>query len=106
MECRLAKANHDSLRWRPGDCARCAVPDILDANASPNLELTLTIKPRFFGLGRQNEVTASCLRHRVTIADPFVGCPQCNAERPGLDLFRQALEAIDDGGGDGGDQKA
>lgn len=96
-ECRLVKANPESMHWRPSDCARCPVPAILDANASPNMELKLTIRPRLLGLGRQYEVTAYCIRHRIPITDPFIGCEKCNAERgPGLDLFRQALESIDD----------
>lgn len=96
-ECRLVKTNRESLRWRPSDCTRCPVPAILNANASPDMELTLTIKPRLLGLGRQYAVTAFCIRHRIPIDDPFVGCPRCNAERSdGLDLFRQALESRDD----------
>ncbi|MBC8098499.1 MAG: hypothetical protein H7Y11_03585, partial [Armatimonadetes bacterium] len=59
-------------------------------------ELKLTLKARFLGLGRQFIVTASCLRHRVSIADAYIGCPLCNQERPGLDLFRQALEQVED----------
>ena len=31
------------------------------------------------------------------IPDPFVGCPRCNAERPGLDAFLKALENDDEG---------
>lgn len=90
-ECRLIQANPVSMRWVPGDCGRCPVPDILNANASPDLELRLTVRPRLLGFGRKLEVTASCLKHRSLVADPFVGCPQCNAERPGLDVFLRAL---------------
>jgi hypothetical protein len=95
MECRLIKANPDSMRWRPSDCTNCPVPAILNANASPNLELRLTIKPRLLGLGRKHIVQAHCLRHRIPIEDPYVGCLECNAERPGLDLFRNALDTTD-----------
>lgn len=96
-ECRLVKANPESMRWRPSDCTRCPVPAILYANASPDMELTLTIKTRLMGFGRQYAVSATCIRHRITIDDPFVGCPKCNTERSeGLDLFRQALESHDD----------
>ncbi len=95
-ECRLIKGNPDSLPWHPNYCALCPVPDILNANSSPNLDLTLMVKPRLLGLGRKLNVTASCLKHRVPIDDPYVGCPQCNAERPGLDAFIQALEKGDD----------
>jgi hypothetical protein len=96
QECRLVKANPDSMAWIPGDCSRCPIPDILNANASKNLELKLTIKPKLLGIRRAPEVAASCLKHGIPIEDPFVGCPECNAERPGLDLFRQALEQSDD----------
>jgi hypothetical protein len=97
QECRLIRENPESLPWRPSYCARCSVPEILNANASPNLELKLTVKPVMLGLGRRVEVTATCLKHRTTIEDPFVGCPQCNAERPGLDVFWKALEPNDEG---------
>lgn len=96
QECRLIKGNPDSLAWRPADCARCGVPEILNANSSPNVELKLTIKPKLLGLGRTMEVEASCIKHHITIEDAFTGCPHCNAERPGLDVFRRALDQTDD----------
>jgi hypothetical protein len=91
QECRLIQENPASMKWRPVDCKLCSVPDILNANASPNLQLQLTVKPRLLGIGRQLEVSASCLKHHIEIEDPFVGCSKCNAERPGLDIFWQAL---------------
>ena len=96
QECRLVKQNPDSLAWRPGDCMLCNVPDILNANASPDLELHLMIKSRMLGMRRDLIVQASCVRHRVPIENPYVGCPQCNAERSGLDVFWKALEQDDD----------
>src|SRR5512145_770177 len=95
QECRLVQANPQSMPWRPPYCAMCPVPEILNANASPDLDLKLTIKPRLLGLGRQLEVTASCLKHRIPIEDAYVGCPRCNSERPGLDIFYKALGADD-----------
>lgn len=95
-ECRLIKGNRDSLPWQPKYCAQCPVPDILNANASPDLELTLTVRPRLIGLGRKLEISAFCIKHRIPIEDPYVGCPRCIAERPGLDVFKQALDHIDD----------
>jgi hypothetical protein len=91
QECRLIQENPESMRWHPSDCARCPVPAILGANSSPDLALKLTVRPKLLGLGRKLDVTASCLKHHIDIEDPFVGCPKCNAERPGLDIFRQAL---------------
>jgi hypothetical protein len=48
-------------------------------------------------LGRRLEIEASCLKHHCVIEDPHVGCPQCNAERPGLDVFWKALDQTDEG---------
>lgn len=95
-ECRLVKANPDSLPWRPFDCQKCPVPAILQANASPDLELTLTIRTRLLGFVRTAEVSAWCIKHRAHVDNPHIGCEQCNAERPGLDIFRKALEPNDD----------
>lgn len=95
QECRLAERNPDSAQWEPGDCMRCPVPDILRANASENMRLRLTIKGGFLGLGRKNIVEAYCEKHTLAIPDPMVGCPKCNAERPGLDLFMDALEGTE-----------
>jgi hypothetical protein len=91
QECRLVQQNPASLHWKPGDCSRCTVPEILLANASHEMELKLAIKPRLLGLGRQYEISATCLRHSISIDDPYVGCAKCNASRPGLDVFWQAL---------------
>jgi hypothetical protein len=95
QECRLAKRNPRSARWHPGDCSRCTVPDIVLANASQTMRLTLTITPGFLGLGRKNSVTAFCEKHNQPIEDPFVGCTACNAERPGLSAFMDALDKIE-----------
>ncbi len=96
QECRLIKGNVDSLPWRPQYCVRCTVPMILNANSSPNMELKLTVTPVALGLGRKLVVTAHCVKHDIKIEDPMVGCQQCNAERPGLDVFWKALESTDD----------
>lgn len=97
QECRLIQGNPDSLPWRPSDCEKCPVPDILNANASPNLELKLTVDTRLMGLGRKLDIEAFCTKHRCEIEDPYVGCEQCNAERSeALNMFRQALEGDDD----------
>jgi hypothetical protein len=97
QECRLIQGNPDSLRWRPSDCNQCPVPDILNANASPDMELKLTVDKRLMGLGRKLTVEAYCTRHQRKIEDPYVGCELDNTERKeALDLFRNALEGDDD----------
>jgi hypothetical protein len=57
------------------------VPDILWANASPDLVLDAEIRPGLLGLGRHVAVVATCKRHASEIEDPYVGCQQCAAER-------------------------
>lgn len=94
QECRLERDNPNSLPWHPSDCSRCPVPDILNANASPDLALTLTISRGLLGLTRRSVVTAQCSRHRIPVSDPFVGCPRCAEERGGLNLFKQALDEL------------
>lgn len=91
QECRLARRNARSAAWLPGDCRRCSVPEILRANASENMRLRLTIRPGILGIGRSVTIEAFCEKHNQPIPDPYVGCPDCNAERPGLAAFMDAL---------------
>jgi hypothetical protein len=94
QECRLVKRNPNSESWHPNDCSKCPVADILLANADPDMELTVTIKKGFLGFGRKVEVTAKSLRDGTAIADPFVG--RVDKDNPGLEIFRQALEDMND----------
>ena len=95
QECRAHKSEKSAL-WQPKDCAKCPVPDILRANSSPNLELELTIQRAILGLGHKVKVRAWCAKHEIDIENPFTGCTQCNEERPGLNLFAEALEELED----------
>lgn len=94
QECRLAKRNPESEQWHPGDCGKCPVPDILLANADPDMELTLTIKRGFLGFGRRVEVAAKSISDGRAIENPYIG--RIDDNNPGLDLFRQALDEIED----------
>jgi hypothetical protein len=84
QECRLIDANPRSPAWRPEDCFKCPVPEILRANNDPNMVLEGTIKKGILGIGRHVEVKAFCSRHLVDISEPKVGCRQCALERPGI----------------------
>ena len=87
-DCRLIRSNTRSPSWEPKDCSNCPVPDILQANSSPDLVLEATVKSGILGLGRKVEVSAFCSRHLIDVEKPEVGCPQCAMERPGLrELF-------------------
>jgi hypothetical protein len=81
QECRLVKANRQSLPWTPDLCAKCPVPAILRANGSPDLRLEATVRKRF-GLLRRLDVGAYCLRHASEVEDPIRGCAACVAEAP------------------------
>jgi hypothetical protein len=94
QECRLIHENLDSLSWRPKDCTRCPVPDILYANASLRLQLKVTVKPRVLGLGRQVEVEAFCEGEPISLEKAYTGCIDPE-DKKGLDVFRQALEQND-----------
>jgi hypothetical protein len=96
QECRLINKNPESLRWRPGDCAKCTVPEILQANASPDMELTLTIRGALLGFVRQVKIEARCLKHDLPIANPYIGCPLDAEQNDALRLFKDALEKSDE----------
>lgn len=95
QECRAQKSP-DSAHWQPKDCAKCAVPKILLANASPNLVLEISIRRGILGFGGGVKIKAHCRKHGILVENPYTGCPQCNEERPGLSLFAEALEDLDD----------
>lgn len=95
QECRLIKSNLASLRWHPNDCSKCPVPEILNANASPNLRLEITVKARLLGLGRHLEVQAFCGSEPIPLEEAYTGCNDLENNK-GLDIFRQALEQVDD----------
>lgn len=84
-ECRLIAGNPNSAEWQPKDCTGCPVPDILQANSSPDLVLEATIKKGVLGMNRHVKVKAFCSRHLIDVSKPHVGCPECARERPGLE---------------------
>jgi hypothetical protein len=95
QECRLIKDNPESMRWRPVDCSKCPIPDILNANASTALRLELTVKPLLLGLGRQLEVKAWCRNEAIPLEEAYTGCTDLK-DNKGLEIFRQAMEQTDD----------
>lgn len=88
QDCRLIRNNSRSLPWQARDCFNCPVPDILQANNSPDLVLEGIVKKGLFGMNRRIEVTAFCSRHLIDVEHPEAGCPQCAMEKPGFrELF-------------------
>ncbi|MDY0341362.1 MAG: hypothetical protein RBS17_09170 [Coriobacteriia bacterium] len=88
QECR-ATLEPGSAAWKPADCAGCPVPGILAANGSPDCVVWIRIVGRRFGR-RRVTATVSCALHGGPLADPYAGCPICNAEAD--ELLRRAFE--------------
>lgn len=80
QECRLIGRNPRSRPWKPELCARCPVPEILRANACPNMVLDARVVRRWLGLVHHVEVYAVCTKHEVEVNDPYVGCGHCHPE--------------------------
>ena len=81
QECRLIQLNPASPAWKPALCQTCPVPDILLANACPNLALHARVSVAWFGLLQKVEVQAACRESRVEVKRPKVGCGNCHLHR-------------------------
>ncbi len=91
QQCRLIRANLESQPWKPGDCGRCQVPDILNANASPDLRLELGVRSTLLGVRRVLELRAWCRDEEITVEAAYTGCVSEEVDRK-LDVFRAALD--------------
>jgi hypothetical protein len=72
--CRLLEESE--IDWEPGLCKTCPVPDILLANACPNMVLYGRIVRRM-GLWKRVRPLAVCMRTRRVVVEPKVGCGLC-----------------------------
>jgi hypothetical protein len=79
QECRLIRQSPASPAWKPALCQTCPVPDILLANACPNLALRGHVGKSMFGLAQKVEIQAACREHRVQVDKPKIGCGHCHA---------------------------
>ena len=80
QECRLIASNPDSRAWRPNFCQTCPVPAILRANGCTNMSLEAWVGRRWLVLPRVR-VRAFCSLTRQEVAEPMVGCGNCQDER-------------------------
>lgn len=78
QECRLLQANPASDPWKPALCQACPVPDILFANACPNLALHGRVSKSFLGVLQKVEVETACREYRVPVSKPKIGCGHCH----------------------------
>jgi hypothetical protein len=67
-------------------CKTCPVPEIVRANACPNMILSGEIKPGFLGIAQKVKITAYCTKVHAEVKDPFIGCSECH---PILDIFQE-----------------
>ena len=96
--CRLIERNRESPPWTPGLCQTCPVPDILRANACPNLVLDGQVVKRLLGLVQRVEVSGWCSETFLEVDRPEIGCGHCHeyTDQPSI------LDFIDDEAEDGG----
>lgn len=75
-ECRLLDKSNRQTSWEPKLCLKCPVPDILQANACPNMVLSGHIKSF---LGKKSvKVTAYCTKAHRMVKEPKIGCGLCH----------------------------
>lgn len=79
-ECRLIDSNPNSEPWSVSLCQSCPVPDILLANACPNLILQARVRSNLFGLLKSVEIQTACRKYRLQVDEPKVGCGHCLEE--------------------------
>jgi hypothetical protein len=77
-ECRLVKQNVSSDEWKPALCQTCPVPDILLANACPQLALRARVGRTLLGIVLQVRVESACRERHVEVKNPKVGCGHCH----------------------------
>lgn len=96
--CRLIERNRESPPWTPGLCQTCPVPDILRANACPNLVLDGQVVKRLLGLVQRVEASGWCSEYFTEVEHPQVGCGHCHEykDQPSI------LDFVDDEAEDGG----
>jgi hypothetical protein len=78
QECRLLQANPSSDVWKPALCQNCPVPDILLANACPNLVMRAHVGKSLLGLLSKVEIESACREYRVEVDRPKIGCGHCH----------------------------
>ncbi len=77
-ECRLLSSASPPQQWKPDLCTQCPVPEILLANACPNLELRPRLARPFPFLYQQVNVQPFCNQTKRTGFDPHIGCGECH----------------------------
>lgn len=77
-ECRLLEDASPPLPWKPSLCASCPVPEILLANACPQMVLKPQLKRSLPLLKQEVQVQTYCLKTQRADFDPHIGCGECH----------------------------
>lgn len=77
-ECRLLEDAVPRQPWTPDLCRTCPVPEILRANACPNLVLRPQVHKGVLGIGRRVTISAFCTLSQQHVAEPEIGCGRCH----------------------------
>lgn len=85
-ECRLIGSAPPPKHWTPDLCARCPVPEILQANSCEHMELSAEARRALLGLVKSVNVSAYCRKSNQVVTEPHVGCGQCH---PLPDIFTE-----------------
>ncbi len=81
-ECRLLNSAIPPQIWRPEYCSTCPVPDMLLANACPNMILEPELRRGFPFAKKGVQVKVSCSKSGAHSFDPHTGCGQCHPLPP------------------------
>lgn len=77
-ECRLLASAIPPLAWKASLCDTCPVPEILQANACPNMLLTPSLVRTFPFIRQQVQIRAYCQKTQRSVSEPQVGCGECH----------------------------
>ena len=77
-ECRLLASANPPQKWRPELCQTCPVPEILNANACPNLILDPEVIRSLPLLKRQVKINSRCFKTNQPVSEPKIGCGECH----------------------------
>lgn len=75
-KCRLLEAHN--IHWEPQMCAKCSVPEILQANACEHQALTPIVSKPLFFMKPEVNVKAHCSECACDVEEPRIGCGLCH----------------------------
>ena len=81
-ECRLLAASSSPQTWTRDLCFSCPVPEILLANACPNLVLEGRVERPFPYINKRVKTNAYCSKIISDVAEPKIGCGECHPLPP------------------------